>query len=225
MFCHPALLIQSGPPPNVTDSYVTSQFDAVNRSVYTFTDLAVGLPAARRTAVICVGMRNNTNGDAPTISGITLDGNAMTLGRQKGRTASGEPNPGAALYYLAWPTGTLATFVITFTQVMLQCGVMTHRLMDAAAIHYATKSEASSSSGLNLSCNIEAGGCMISTACQKPAGTQGFNPDIEDGEMDFGTSTMISGHKEREVAATPYTLNASGNGNDDAGVSVSWSKR
>ena len=225
MFCHPALFIQSGPLPDVTDTFVATTSDTVNRSVYTFTDLAIGIPAARRTVVICVGMRNNTNGDAPTISGITLDGNAMTLGRQKGRTASGEPNPGAALYYLAWPTGTLATFVITFTQAMQQCGVMTHRLMDAAAVHYATKAEGSSSSGLALGIDIEAGGCLIATACQKPDGTMQFVPDIEDSEMDFGTSTMISGHKESAVAATPYTLNAGGNGNDDAGVSVSWSKR
>lgn len=226
IFSHPAILFPpyTGPKPNATDTFVATTSNQVDGTVFTFVDLAIGIAAAKRKVILCIGMRNKANSTAPVISGVTIDGNAMTLARQKGRTAGGEPNPGSGLYYLAWPTGTLATFVVTFATTQLQCGVMTHRLMNAAATPYATKADTSGSSGLNLNVNVEAGGTIVATACQKPAGTQGFSGITEDSEMDFGTSTMISGHQDKAAAATPDVNNGSGNGNDDTGVSVAWSK-
>jgi hypothetical protein len=94
-------------PASVT--YITKVEDISNTSPYTFTGASIGSEAADRIVVVAVASEGT--GGAITIDSVTIGGNAATLAVKNstnGRTVAG-------IYYLAVPSGTTATIVVTIS--------------------------------------------------------------------------------------------------------------
>ena len=97
-----------GPPPFSLVSTAAAYPALGQQTTHSFGSLSTGTPDEYRHIVVVL-LSYSTVGGSPTITGITLDGNAMTA------VASTEIASSTSWYgrifILSWPTGTTATFV------------------------------------------------------------------------------------------------------------------
>jgi hypothetical protein len=100
----------------------TIDLDNSTQTTYTFASTAVGTAAADREIVVCVHAQKGSTAALP--SGVTLGGTSMTM--DGGTTAGGTIV--AAIYRLAFPTGTTATLAVTFSSGPGSCAVTVYRM-------------------------------------------------------------------------------------------------
>lgn len=110
-------------------SYIGTTFSNANANNYSFAGVATGDAAANRVTVVAVFWELSTTDRAP--SGMTLDGNAMTLVQSSHAGGTG----GVAIYRIANPTGTTATIACAGSSdggVFLAMQIAVYRVLPAS---------------------------------------------------------------------------------------------
>lgn len=203
---------------------VSHEYDAVNRSTYTFSGVSIGAAAADRL-IIVVAL---TAGSGGGINTITLDGTPMTIHAQ-GNANSQWQN--AAVASLAVPTGTTGEFVMT---TQSSAARLAHLFIYSATGLNSMTPVGSDSGGythpIDLTVPVEEngfiiGGAHVEYASGSPAIWTTANAlTVEDGE---GTDDFVhyyAGHSEGLSADPAYTVSfRNGNNNGWFGAAmVSW---
>lgn len=144
---------------DATVVYQTSTGTDSAATTFTYNTQAVG--TADGTRIVIVGV-TGSGANSRTISSVTLTGNAMTqvVFRESG---GGGAFVQSALYALAFPTGTTADVVVTFSGSSGRAVIgvwATYNLLSATA----TNTYSSVASPMTASMNITAGGIAVGMA-------------------------------------------------------------
>lgn len=143
-------MTQGAGAPAVPDAYLQYAESSSNTSPYTFSTQNLGTADASRI-IICLALAPS---GAISSTGVTLDGNTMT--RAVGISTMG-------IFYLAWPTGTTGTFVVTSTFSPTSCMIALYSIFPTAtvALDSASTSTASGNSLSNADVQIVVGGRLF----------------------------------------------------------------
>lgn len=154
------------PPTIMSRGVVTVSFqtppseDTGDTSPYTFTSVPIGTAAGDRIVVVGIASRENA---ARTISSVTIAGNTAT-----NAVTANDPVAGAgiaALYYLAVPSGTTATIVVTFSGGMRRCYINVWAVYGSSGAPTHTASDTVfSASALNTTISCNANGAILGMA-------------------------------------------------------------
>lgn len=117
--------------PAMTASFEGAASDASNLTTYTFTNKNVGAAGTGRVIAVAVQTRPSAIGTPRSVSGVTCNGNAMTAGPAFTGGSGGQPT--VAWFYIVEPTGTTATFVVTFSNGTQNCAIATYRLFPVSS--------------------------------------------------------------------------------------------
>lgn len=157
------LLIGGGTDPVDLTHVAVGNPSGANNTVWIFSGLSMGAADADRYIIVAVHSRMNTY--IPTISDVTVGGNAATLvASQKAASTAGSF---LALYIVALPAGTTADVVVTNGASVLTTSVDIFRMVGASS---ATASDtagaelASSSAAVSVTLDIPAGGGAVALA-------------------------------------------------------------
>lgn len=142
-----------------TVSLTANTFDAVDRTVYTFSSQALGTAAANRQIVVVTCSANEGAG-ARTVSSLTVAGqSASSIITQAG---TGGNTPHIALLIATVTSGTTGDVVVTWSGATLRCGIGVYAVYGAASVASDTASaEGSGTPTLALTTTVQAGGVLI----------------------------------------------------------------
>ncbi|TIU88390.1 MAG: hypothetical protein E5W06_02145 [Mesorhizobium sp.] len=115
----------------MTYSYEGSTLDNTNLTTYTFTGASVGAAGAGRVVALAVQTRTTSIGTPRAISSVTCNGNAMTAGPSVVGGSNGQAT--IAWFYIVEPSGTTATFVVTFNSGTQNCAIGVYRLFPVSS--------------------------------------------------------------------------------------------
>lgn len=110
----------AGVPPPPTRTYLGNAETNSLTNTFTFTNFAIGSAASDRIIVVCAGARSGNSQIA--FSSVTIGGNAATKAVDEIATEENF-NAIAGIFYLAVPSGTTATIVVTFAASVQGVGI------------------------------------------------------------------------------------------------------
>lgn len=149
-----------------TATFVASLTGPANTAVTTFTwtGFSIGAAAADRKVVACISL--NALAAGQTISGLTIDGNAMTEVAQSALDA--ESISGMYEYELA--AGTTAEFIVTASGNFYEGNLAVYTIT-GAALTVSSTATTSADDTPNTTLNCPANGCIIGTANSRASPT------------------------------------------------------
>lgn len=186
-------------------SYVGTNNSASALTTYTFSAQSIG--AANSTRILVVGAAAGPNNNS--VTGITIDGNAMTC--PAGAIQTSIIGAVSGLCYLAWPTGTTANIVVTFAAGQSRCIIEIYQVLGSTTTFSVGDGNASSGTVTTLtkSVSIPSGGGAIGLLSAH-SGSQTFT----------GTNLTLDGSPVTVSASTTQTgVNTSSSGATSLGGS------
>lgn len=94
---------------SINATLIGTNFNLTNQTTYTFTNEPIGTASSTRVIALLIG-----GVGAPTVTGVTIGGNAATHATGTNQSVAGG-NSFTDIYYLAVPTGTTATIAVTMS--------------------------------------------------------------------------------------------------------------
>lgn len=186
-------------PPVLT--YVTGAASGSNTNQYTFAGLSIGTEAADRLVVVVVSACDDSAnaGEAPT--GITCNGVAMDIHVSAAGTGANESS--VAIATLLVPTGTTATFVVTYPDNRTRAGIAVFTLTGynsaTPAATASTTADATTSASLAMNVGAKQVGLVVSAAsttsnlsCSWSHGTEQFDTFLESGGVGNHSGTLLA---------------------------------
>lgn len=160
--------------------------DTVNRTTYTFA--AANLGTATGDRYIIVGVLARRTSGSPSISSMTVNGEAATL-----VTAIGSSGNYAGIYIAAVPTGATGDIVFTFDSTMALCQYAAWHVTGLASAT-ATDSDTSTAAAPTANIDVVAGGFAVGVASvASTTGTTAWtNLSNERGDSVVETLTLMS---------------------------------
>jgi hypothetical protein len=207
----------------VAVTYVGAVGSSSDSSSYTFSAEPIGATADNR--VIVVTVHGERNGSAPTLTGVTLDGNAMTNVITE---IYGSKPTTAAIFMLPWPTGTTAEFIVTWSSTQLRAAIAVYQLSGAVEpVVYGTPASTSGTTA-NLSVTLSAqpiGVAFVAANTNESTGA-GLSGDIvEDVAGTVEGMSRAAGSYETTVAEDVTVTESDGAGADKAiCLAAFWSR-
>ena len=192
----PGVAATGSPPVAVT--YVGAVGSSSDSSVYTFSAEPIGATADNRVIVVTVHGERNGGGTYP-ITGVTLDGNAMTEVIQDGTTS--KPTT-AGIYMLAWASGTTAEFIVTWPASQLRCAITVYQLSGAVepVVYGTPASDAAAAANLSVTLSAQPIGVAFIAANTNEGAGAGLSGDIvEDVAGTVEGMSRAAGHYETTV--------------------------
>lgn len=104
-------------------TYVSNNSVTSTNTTYTFSAQSLGSMVDRRW--ILVGACGGQSSGSKSITGITIDGSAMSQIFSDVTTAGQDP---VALFALQWPTGTTGDIAVTFNASMARCAIVVYTM-------------------------------------------------------------------------------------------------
>lgn len=214
----------TGSPP-VAVTYVGAVGSGSDSSSYTFSAEPIGATADNRVIVVTVHGERNGSGTYP-ITGVTLDGNAMTEVIQDGTTS--KPTT-AGIYMLAWASGTTAEFIVTWPASQIRCAITVYQLSGAVEpVVYGTPvSDAGTTANLSVTLSAQPiGVAFIAANTNEASSGAGLSGDIvEDVAGTVDGMSRAAGHYETTVVEDVTVTETDAAGNDKAlCLAAFWSR-
>lgn len=176
-------------------------------TTYTFSAQSLGTMVDRRH--ILVGASGGQSSASKSITGITIDGSAMSQIFSDVSTAGQDP---VALFSLPWPVGSTANIAVTFNASMARCGIIVYAMSadynPASNIFDDQVDKALSGSVLSVDVGLPADGVGLALAMETTsAGTPAiaWTGFTEDAEIDAGASSQKLGSASLPVLS-PQTV-------------------
>lgn len=191
---------------SATAGLVTSQ---------TFSGQSLGSAHATRV-IACRAMIHNTVPSTRTIGSLTLDGNAMTLVAQTNNTG-GAARVVSGIYYLAYPSGTTGTFVLTVAGVQLNAGwgikpvAMYYLKQQAPRTSGTDNTGGGTATSLSMTLNRLSGSIQVFTRSGSGVGGSGYSSTNFTSTADSISATqgMQNGFDQAQAAGTGITFTSS----------------
>ncbi len=191
---------KAGSVTPVSITFNNSNTDTTDQSTYSFAGLSVGSAATGRCLVATWGARSNS---ARTVSSANIGGVAATC------VTANEASGGAemsSLCYASVPTGTTATFDITYSGAMLRAVLGNYAVYNAGSCTpSATNTATANAANPTMTLTTPANGGTIAGFMGNSAGTATVTwtaPTIEDYDTQPETpSNGMSGAHDTTVAA------------------------
>jgi hypothetical protein len=202
---------------------VVNTADEVDRTVYTFNAQPVGGAGNRKTIV---GVAGRDSAIDFTILSVTVNGvaatNVVTNAIETGSTIQ------TGIFIIDNPTGVTADIVVTFSEIITQCGIAVWAAYDLVSSTPTDTAQQfqTASANIDLSLDVQAGGVAVGmSGAGGAAAVCAWAGLVEQFDADAPTEAFsYSGAGYTAVAGqTPLTTGADWTGTDDAaGVAASW---
>ena len=141
-------------------SFLQSNTDAVDRTVYTFSGESLGAADADRRIIVAVHSRGI--GTTRVISSATIGGQSATIVAQNTNTTSNSTTTAFLIATVA--TGTTGDIVITYDAEMLGCGIGVYRVTDITSSTPDDTAVSSADDPTQSTLDVVAGGFAIACA-------------------------------------------------------------
>ena len=156
----PALrrIIFSAAPQTTGATFRGYASSAVSGTSFNFPSLFIGASSSNRLVVVCVVCASNVNVTTMTIGGVAAVAATSALSSN-----AGGGSPRSDIWYATVPFGTFATIAITTSGSTTAIGIGLHTLQGPnVAFSVAAHNQTSGATvGLNVGCNVPAGGVII----------------------------------------------------------------
>lgn len=185
-------------------AYVSVFEDATDASSYTATAQAIGTAAADR--VVLVGVVSRQSGSVPSISSVTIGGNAAA---SIVSTTHATDFSISAIYGLLVTSGTTANIVVTFGAAQQRCAIVVFEMngTGGSATAFATATDNAAPSSTTLS--IPSGGAAMgvsfarATAAVGSATWTGMTEAVEDTSLENTSNAYTAGYYTEFGGGTP----------------------
>lgn len=173
-------------------SYLSNNAVTATNTTYTFSSQSLGSMVDRRW--ILVGACGGQSSGGKSVTGITIDGNAMSQIYSDVTTAGQDP---LALFALQWPTGSTADIAVTFNAAMARCAIVVYALstdFPPTTVFDDQTDKVLSGSDLSVTVNVPAFGAGLAlglstlSAGSASATWAGFTEDV-----DIAAGTTVQG--------------------------------
>lgn len=197
-------------------------------AVHTFTSQNIGAAASDRLVIAALSGNNNTYNVDIALSGLTIGGNAAAILRQDRPTSY----PGnASISQLLVPSGTTATIVATYSDVINVCACHVYTLTNyalAAPHHSAGNNYTASANSLSASLDIRTDGAAIAVVAGQSGSADltstwsGLTEDADTDGTGYGAYSVASGSVMSAQAGRTISATLSANSDRRAITAVSW---
>lgn len=187
--------------------YRSSDGDATDSTVFTFTGQSIG-PADERDAVIVGVVARDTSNDN-SVASMTIGGQAATL------ISAYTPNDGGNSYtvefwYATGVTGTTATVAVTMSEEAIRCGIVTWSASNIPSWipeDSATHAAASSAANYSLDLTTTGTGVILALASHPDGGTTWLDDMAGFEDADFIVEGQIDvSAASRQAVAGSYSI-------------------
>lgn len=192
-----------------TKTYIGTTADVSTRTVYTFTNHAIGTASADRWVAVLI---NAGAAGGRTVSSVTINGVAAQLDS----TTNGSFTVPTTYAWLAVPAGTTATIVVTFSGACTGCAVSVYALTGLSS-GTPVDSDTSSSPGSGVTLTTPLNGVMLSHITAG-AGAMTWTGPTEDFDQGFGTG-QISGASKLNTSTSETVSTSASSGRISA---IAW---
>jgi|ETNvirnome_2_130_1030620.scaffolds.fasta_scaffold41812_1 hypothetical protein len=200
--------------PDMTLNFEASGASWSAVAAHTLSSIAIGSADALRTVVLNIGCMG---GPQRTVSSVTLDGNSMTEAAYIYGTG-GWP---VAIYYLAWPTGTTADFVVTWSGATgLGCSYEVYKVTNLGSVNDTGGESSSNPNPFTDTVNVVAGGCTVATCLNNDGPTVGtctWTNLSEDHDTAIATYYAYSSASSTHSSDSALAVTADWTGSPDTG--------
>jgi hypothetical protein len=206
-------------------SFIGSNNSVADQTTYTFSSQSIGAAASDRDVIVFI--MGGAGATTPTISSVTIGGNAATLDVQTNQD-SGSQGAACGIARLRVTSGTTATIAVTFSSGALNCFIAVYRLTGhVSGTPFATGSDVTDP--INISINVPAGGVAVSGVALFRGGGTGDNVWTgltEDVDASLSETTYDAGAASGSFASaqTPLSIQCAHAAAPTAmaGVAASW---
>lgn len=203
----------SGTPFSI--AYIGNATDVTATGTYTFTSQNIGTADATRIVVVAIAAQA---GSGFSVSSVTIAGNTATHAPSSG--AQSTTGSGSDIWYLAVPTGTAATIVVTWSAPITRMAISIYNVFGSTAA-FSSAANAVSSSNVNTlaqSATIPAGGGAITVTALHTSTPGSITPTnlANDTSVAFGNSTTVPGKNTSSSGSTSMGQSWAGSATDVA---------